>query len=202
MNKLIILCGMVFLGITSTPQSNETEQISVQGEMVPVTLKVRIDHEKGDRFFTAPEACEESDSETELDLSAIAYEELEESENLGFDTREYLPENFNPYETYVDLNAIAFLEEREEDLIPGILKGLLPRDFDPYGAPADFMDVSYMENEDLALGFNTSRWLPEGFDAYSRELDLDSIVYIEEDTIDLGFDTSGFLPENFDPYSL
>ena len=202
MNKLIVLCGMVFLGITSTPQTNEADRISVQSDIVPVTLKVRVEQEKDQRIIKTIEVCKESATEAELDLSTIAFEEMDEVEDLGFDTREYLPENFDPYEVYVDLNGITFLEEGEQDLVGDALKGLLPNGFDPYAAPADFMDISYMEKEEVDLGFDTRLWLPEGFDAYSHELDLDTIVYIEEENIDLGFDTSLYLPNNFDPYSL
>ncbi len=35
--------------------------------------------------------------------------------DLGFDTADYLPEDFDPYEIYVDLDAVCFLEEEVTD---------------------------------------------------------------------------------------
>ncbi|NER11730.1 hypothetical protein SAMN06265375_10521 [Muriicola jejuensis] len=202
MNKLFILCGMVFLGITSTPQSPEKSQIESQEFIKPVTLKVKIRAHEEIRNHAFIEVVKESAASQELDIASIPFEEMEESIALGFDTGDYLPENFDPYKTYVDLSAIPYLEEREEEILIGSLKVFLPEGFNPYASPSDFMDISYMEEEKIDLGFDTRDWLPEGFDAYSRDLDLDSIVYVEEEDLDLGFDTSLYLPDNFNPYSL
>lgn len=188
---------MVFLGITSTPQSPDSSPLHAENELTPVTLKVRMNHDNVSSWI-----CEGTASETDLEIASIAYEVIEESIDLGFDTRAYLPKNFDPYEVYVDLNAITYIEEDTEETVTAS-KWLLPEGFDPYGAPEDFMDISYMEEEDLELGFDTRAWLPEGFNAYEKqELDLDTIVYIEEEEIDLGFDTTLYLPENYDPYGL
>ena len=202
MNKLFILSGMVFLGITSTQQAQESGQYNYNEELIPVTLKVNPEGMSRENLNSMPCAEKDLASETELDIASIAYEVIEEPVDLGFDPEEYLPEGFDPEKVYVDLNAITFMEEKEEDLAEGVLKGLLPEGFDPYATPVNFMDISYMEEGAAGLGFNTSVWLPEGFDPYSKELDLDTIVYIEEEDLDLGFDTSIYLPDSFNPYSL
>ncbi|GGD54442.1 hypothetical protein [Muriicola marianensis] len=203
MNKLFILCGMVFLGITSTPQSPETIESESFETLSPVTLKATWKQDQVGHLNLKSKVCEETVYAEDLDVASILYEEDEEPIELGFDTREYLPENFNPYVTYVDFSAIPYIEGEEEEVFPGTLMALLPEGFNAYAAPVDVMNVSYIEEEDLDLGFDTSEWLPEGFDPYFRDLDLDTIVYIEEgEDLDLGFDTSLYLPKDFDPYSL
>jgi hypothetical protein len=54
--------------------------------------------------------------------------------------------------------------------------------------------------EEVELGFDTSKYLPENFNALKGKNDLDwntiELVEIEEE-VELGFDTSKYLPENF-----
>ncbi|MDO1499066.1 hypothetical protein Q2T40_01645 [Winogradskyella maritima] len=49
----------------------------------------------------------------ELVLDSVDYIEEETDFDLGFDTADYLPEDFDPYKMYVDLQAIDFIEEEE-----------------------------------------------------------------------------------------
>ena len=73
-------------------------------------------------------------------------------------------------------------------------------------APVEQFDVNTLvfveeDNDDLGLGFDTTKYLPENFDPYSGSFSLKAINYMEEnDEIELGFDTSGYLPTGFDPY--
>ena len=48
-----------------------------------------------------------------LSLKEIEFIEEEDME-LGFDTEDYLPENFNPKKVYFDLNSISYVEEEIE----------------------------------------------------------------------------------------
>jgi len=184
---------MVFLGITSTPQTDDSK-VELDHEIImAVPLKAPIEGLKAE--ITLPFILE--GESTDLDIASIAYAEEEEIE-LGFDTAAYLPENFDPTTVYVNLNTIAYLEDTEEEPLGINTKAYLPASFDPYAAPANFMDISYIaEKEEISLGFDTNSLLPEGFDAYERELDLDTIVYIEEEDFDLGFDPCVYLPVSF-----
>ena len=100
-----------------------------------------------------------------VDVHSINYME-EEDMDLGFDTKDYLPEAFSPYEMYVDLKSITYLED-ESELVLGInSEYLLPEGFDPYTDVVAITSVNYMEEEDMELGFDTSKYLPENFDPY------------------------------------
>ncbi len=143
------------------------------------------------------------DSQAELDLNEIVFIEEEEILDLGFDTRDYLPEGFDANEAYVDLNGITFIEDEELELNFDTAL-YLPEDFDPYAAPEGIEGINYMEEEEVIdLGFDTAAYLPEGFDPYEIYFDLDSVEYIEEEEeIVLDFNPADFLPEGFDPYAL
>ncbi len=183
---------MVFLGTTSTPQTDDSKVELDHDIIISVPLKASIEGLQAET--TLPFIMEEEP--TDLDIASIAYAEEEEIE-LGFDTAAYLPENFDPAREYVNLNTIAYLEDTEEESVGINTEAYLPASFDPYAAPANFMDISYMEEEEIRLGFDTNALLPEGFDAYERELDLDTIVYIEDEDVDLGFDPRAYLPVSF-----
>jgi len=60
-------------------------------------------------FATGVSATEPAN--LELDINTIKYIEEEEVIDLGFDTADYLPEGFNPYEVYFDLNSVQFIED-------------------------------------------------------------------------------------------
>lgn len=99
-----------------------------------------------------------------FDLNSVEYIEEEVIIDLGFDTADYLPENFDPYKMYVDLNAIAYIEEaiEIEDL-----SAYLPKGFDAYAYPTDVQSINYIdENDEYTVGFDTKKHLPEGFNAY------------------------------------
>ena len=140
-----------------------------------------------------------------LDLNEIVFiEEEEEIIDLGFDTRDYLPEGFNANEVYVNLDNVNFIEEDEFDLGFDTTE-YLPENFDAYAAPEGIEGINYMEEEEVIdLGFDTAAYLPEGFDPYETYVfDLDSVEYIEEDEeIEFDFNPADFLPEGFNPYSI
>ncbi len=101
----------------------------------------------------------------DLDLNSVVFIEEDAEVDLGFNTADYLPENFDPYRFYVDLRSIPFIEEEvpfEKDL-----SRHLPRNFDPYGHPSNFMAVSYIDPTDNEqLDFDSKKHLPEGFHPY------------------------------------
>ena len=104
-----------------------------------------------------------------LDLNSIAYIEEENEFELGFNTEDYLPLDFDPNEVYVNLNAIQFIEEDEQVMDFG---AYLPHDFNAFAYPTDFRTIDYLDpSDEFCIDFETTDYLPEGFDAYSRNVD-------------------------------
>ena len=187
MNKLFLVGGLVLMGITTTSQSeNPTTDFENQVAVEKVSLTVN-DHTlfwgtDSEEFTLVETGVSMPDEAPEnLELDQIAYLEADDTIELGFDTREYLPENFDPAAFYFDLETVAYIEEIEEADLGLNTMDYLPANFNAYAQPEDVMDVSYMEETDYALGFDTAMYLPAEFDAYETELDLNTIVYIEED---------------------
>ena len=110
-----------------------------------------------------------------IDLRTVVYIEEESELDLGFDTRDYLPNNFDPYRLYVDLEKIAFVNEEETDLN---YQDYLPAEFDAYANPIHFRNIDYIDPADEeSLDFNPKDYLPEGFDPYRRNIDT-TIVHL------------------------
>lgn len=85
----------------------------------------------------------------EPDLSSIEYIEEEDDIDLGFNTSDYLPEDFDPYTFNIDLRTINYAKEEALDFDPATN---LPLNFNPYAYPGNFMDISYMDpSEDVKL---------------------------------------------------
>lgn len=211
MNKLFALCGLVMLGTTSTPQEgiNILECNNQEVEVIITTTEEHnpvVFNENILESSTAPKLVSwVGEAPQEIVLDDIVYIEDEESDfDLGFDTAEYLPENFDPYKQYVDLNSIEFIEEGDISDLGFDTSAYLPDDFDPYSIPVDINSVSYIEEgeDEIDLGFDTSEYLPEGFDPHEFYVDLDAIEYIEEeDELEFDFIVQDYLPDGFDPYT-
>ncbi|MBT8178890.1 MAG: hypothetical protein HKP60_07185 [Eudoraea sp.] len=210
MNKLLLVCGLVMLSTTTTPQEeiatkeNTYQKVALGTQNAEVKV-IEVHTSEANTPIIAPKLISRTypDSAAELDLNEIVFIEEDEILDLGFDTRDYLPEGFDANEVYVDLNAITFIEEEEIEL--GFNTALyLPEDFDAYAGPTGIEGITYMEEEEVIdLGFDTAAYLPEGFDPHEIYFDLDSVVYIEEEEeIVLDFDPADFLPEGFDPCAL
>jgi len=102
-----------------------------------------------------------------LDLDSVTYIEEEDEFDLGFNTADYLPSGFDPYEMYVDLRAIKFIEDDEELVLD--FHTYLPAGFNAYAYPVYFRSIDYVDPADeFCLDFDTAEYLPEGFDPYSR----------------------------------
>jgi hypothetical protein len=178
------------MGTTTTSQTENSttdfnDQVAVENISLTVnehTLFWGTDNEEISILGTTKQMPVEAPDN--LDLEQIAYLEADEVIELGFDTKEYLPENFDPTTFYFDLEAVAFIEDYEDADLGFNTRDYLPNNFDAYAQPKDVMDVSYIELIDYDLGIDTTMFLPEGFDPYETELDLNTIVYLEEE-IDL-----------------
>ncbi|MCX2717986.1 hypothetical protein [Lentiprolixibacter aurantiacus] len=210
MNKLLLVCGLVMLSTTTTPQEqNATAECTYQEVALGVNAEVNVIEvhtSEAATFITAPKLISKNltNSTAELDLNEIVFIEEEEIIDLGFDTRDYLPEGFNANEVYVNLDNIIYIEEDESDL--GFDTSVyLPDNFNAYAAPEGIEGINYMEEEEVIdLGFDTAAYLPEGFNPYETYVfNLDSVEYIEEDEeIEFDFNPADFLPEGFDPYAI
>lgn len=111
-----------------------------------------------------------------LNIDQIVYIEDQEEVVLGFDTAEYLPEDFDPYAG--NLNDIAFVETEEEVVLGFDTAAYLPDGFDPHITNLKCMEYAVAE-EEVIMGFDTLAWLPEDFDPHVG--DLDNIQYVKMD---------------------
>lgn len=150
----------------------------------------------------------ENASSTILDVSAIEVIEIEEEVDLGFDTANYLPKNFNALQGKHDLDwrTIEVIEIDEEVELGDETVKYLPKDFNALKGKHD-LDWSTIElveiEEEMEFGFETSNYLPKDFNALKGKDDIDwntiEVIEIEED-VELEFDTVNYLPVNFNPY--
>lgn len=99
-------------------------------------------------------------------VRSIVYMEEDDELDLGFDTADYLPEDFDPYTYYFDLNSVDFVTDEAEIKVAD----RLPQDFDAYAYPTDVKGFNYIDSKDEinAKELNTQKYLPAGFDPYSR----------------------------------
>ncbi len=114
-----------------------------------------------------------------MNINEISVLEIEEEIDLGFDTAEYLPEDFNPYRGMaLNIDDIELVEFEEE------------------------IDLGFDTADYLPKSFNAYEGMEFDLEEVFAELDLNDILnFIEEEEIDLGFDTSKYLPAGFDPYA-
>ena len=102
-----------------------------------------------------------------LDLNSISYIEEENVFDLGFNTDEYLPADFDPYEIYVNLDVIKYIDEGEAI---ADYSAFLPHDFNPYAYPTYFRTIDYVDPSDtIDLDFDTAENLPEVFDPFKKD---------------------------------
>jgi hypothetical protein len=152
MNTFLALCGLVFIGNTTTPEKEipllESEPQSIQ--------VIRCDRES---------TC----STSELNLNDIVFIEEEEDIYFGFDTAAHLPDKFDPYAHPSDISSISYIEVEEEIDLGFDQKLYLPEGFDPFEPCFDLNSVEFIEEvEEIELNFNTNDYLPKGFDPYAR----------------------------------
>ena len=133
MSKLLLIYGCALLSsspVTEEQQSSLNQPVQETKTEIQSTFEnsisvLRINAEVQNLADTYMGWEEDS---AEFDLDEIEFVEDEAEIDLGFDTSEYLPEGFNPYENYFDLNSIIFLEEDVEFNLD--TESYLPSDFD------------------------------------------------------------------------
>jgi hypothetical protein len=87
--------------------------------------------------------------------------------DLGFDTADYLPEDFDAHQVYFDLNGVDYIEE---DLaIEWDTKEYLPKEFNAYAYPTDLQSINFIDGSDtIEVGFDTQKYLPLNFNAFTK----------------------------------
>ena len=114
----------------------------------------------------------ENDCE-QFDLNSITYIEDDAEFDLGFDTADYLPLDFDPFKTYVNLDTITFVEDQ---VMVYYSLDYLPGAFNPYAYPTSFRTIDYIDpTDEFELDFDAAEYLPEGFNPYDREVETDLI---------------------------
>ncbi|NND16419.1 MAG: hypothetical protein HKN89_08865 [Eudoraea sp.] len=165
MNKLLI-CGLVLLSTTATPQTENPLLEDICQEVV-MGIDSADNNNKADFVQFLKDNCPKENWVKDIAINDVAYLEMEEPVDLGFEASAYLPENFDAYAAPSDLSGINFIEE-EIGLDPAIDTALyLPEGFSPYEVYVNWEAIVYIEEEDLDLGFDTAKYLPVGFDPYA-----------------------------------
>lgn len=208
MNKLLILCGLVMLGTTTTPQENKlTTNCALTEDSIYESIddvnNLEVLAMQSETVWKAPKLVSRIsvNAPDDIKVSEIVYIEEETSIDLGFDTADYLPEDFDPYNVYFDIDSVEFIDDEIEEL--GFdTAAYLPEGFNAYANPGNLDGINYIEEESIDLGFDTSKYIPEDFSPYEFYFDLDSVEYIEdEDELEFDYSTGDYLPVGFDPLS-
>ena len=109
----------------------------------------------------------------DLVLNNITYIEEEDEFDLGFETEDYLPLDFDPHKIYVNLDAIEFIDD--EEMTPDF-RAYLPAEFNAYAFPKYFRNIDYVDpTDEITLDFETEEYLPQGFDPYADVSKTDAI---------------------------
>jgi hypothetical protein len=178
MNALLLISGLALLGSTSAQENTEYEKVSSETQTIYVTSDIsqNVMVENSELGFATVwpklQAIGSKDpdceGESDLDLEEIIFIEEETEIELGFDTTDYLPENFDPNKLYVDLNAIEYIEDIQEIELNFNVIDYLPANFNPYADPLGIEGINYIEDEvEIELGFDTAEYLPLNFDPYA-----------------------------------
>ena len=107
----------------------------------------------------------------DFDLNTVTYIEEENEFDLGFNSEDYLPLDFDPHKIYVDLETINYMEEEELNYD---FSANLPADFNAYAYPSYFRTIDYIDpTDEISLDFDSATYLPEGFDPYTRVSEME-----------------------------
>ena len=121
---------------------------------------------------------------------------LEES-TFDFNTKEFLPEDFDPYKGLI-IDESYLLASTEIGFEFNTVE-YLPENFDAYkGMIVD--ESSLLIEEPIDFDFNLQDYLPANFDAYSGMITIEPNELISE-PISFDFDINDYLPVNFNPYA-
>jgi len=118
-------------------------------------------------FVNGMFALDPTTDKEKFDINSITYIEDEVEFDLGFDTADYLPEDFDAHHAYFDLNGVHYIEE--EFTIKWNTKKYLPKKFDAYAYPSDVQSINFLDESDVfEVGFDTQTYLPSNFNAFTK----------------------------------
>jgi len=106
-----------------------------------------------------------SDPKTEsLDINTIEYIEDEMDFDLGFDTADYLPEDFDASQIYFNIESVQYVED---ELVFEInTKEYLPEGFDAYAFPSDVQSINYIDEKDsFEVRLNSMKFMRSAFNS-------------------------------------
>jgi hypothetical protein len=111
------------------------------------------------------------ESDFALEVNSIEVYKIEEEIILNFDTRMYLPEDFNPLKGIhnLDWNTIELVEFEEEVELDFDTKKHLPKNFNAISGmyELNWNAIELVEvEEEVELGFDTEKYLPKDFNPY------------------------------------
>ncbi len=117
-------------------------------------------------FVNGMFAIDPTTEKERFDINSIAYIEDEIEIDLGFDTADYLPEDFDAHQVYFDINGVDYIEEDFD--IEWDTKEYLPKEFNAYAYPTDVQSINFIDGSDtIEVGFDTADYLPEDFNAFT-----------------------------------
>ncbi len=118
-------------------------------------------------FVNGMFAMDPTTEKEKFDINSITYIEDEIEIDLGFDTADYLPEDFDAHQVYFDLNGVDYIEE---DLaIEWDTKEYLPKEFNAYAYSTDVQSINFIDGSDtIEVGFDTQKYLPLNFNAFAK----------------------------------
>ncbi len=102
-----------------------------------------------------------------MDDTTFEIEKEEQDAPFDFDTKKYLPENFNPYEEVSILEDYAMLNAEEDEKLDFDTKQYLPTGFDAYSENELIMEDYELLRAapDAPFDFNTVDYLPVNFNS-------------------------------------
>jgi hypothetical protein len=103
----------------------------------------------------------------DFDSASMEVTEIEEDVELNFDTKTYLPANFNTLKGMYDLdwNTIELVELEEDANLDFDTKAYLPSGFSAHNI--DWSTVNLVElEEEVGLDFDTKAYLPKEFNPF------------------------------------
>lgn len=81
-----------------------------------------------------------------LDINTIEYIEDDMDFDLGFDTADYLPEDFDANQFYFNINSVDYIEQ--ELVLELDTQQYLPEGFNAYAYPSDVQSINYIDEKD------------------------------------------------------
>ncbi len=163
MYRLTLLFSVFFVLNITAKTNNDSNCLNLKLDTISVNS---VEHDLEQSLF---EKVERLDNQY-LEIDSIEVIEIEEEVKLGFDTANYLPENFNALKGKDDLDwsTIELIELDEEVELNFNPKDYLPVNFNALKGKDD-LDWSSIEvielEEEVKFDFNPKDYLPKNFDA-------------------------------------